>query len=80
MSNAPSWAWTQAERDAHRNTKKRCIKRDDTINRRAVNLPGDVDQKVLDLQQQFKTEHGLDLSYSAALASLIRQAPAWPKK
>lgn len=72
--------WSQQERDLHRGTEQRSIRRDVKLIRKSVSIPADIAERVFGLQEQFMQDQGLSLSFSAALASLVRSAPAWPTR
>ena len=72
--------WSQTKRDRHRGTKTRSLCKTGNTVTKHVSLPPDVWARVENLQKQFQAEHGVGLSVSAAIASLIKNAPAYPTK
>jgi len=68
---------TQLERDQEKGTKTRVLKKGQGTVYKHVSIPSDVWDRVEDLQARFKADYGINLSTSAAVASLIRNAPAY---
>lgn len=67
--------WTDSERDFHRNTEHRYQRKAEPKIVKSVNLPKSIVARVEDLQREHEREYGVGLSFSAALASIIAQAP-----
>jgi len=77
MTDQPHW-FSQREKDQYRNTKTRSLKKTGDTIARHISIPKDVWARVEEVQAQFKAEHGMSLSVSAAVASLITNAPQFP--
>ena len=69
--------WSDQDRDRHRNTKNRALTHEEPKVSKTLTLPQSVVERVEALQEAHRKQFGIGLSFSAALASIVKQAPAF---